>query len=678
MAHLLEVKQISTCFRTDEGIARAVDGVSFHVDEGEIISFVGESGCGKSVLQMSILQLISPPGEVVEKDIFLDGVKISSYSATSDDLCSVRGGKIGMIFQEPMTSLNPVLKIGNQIMESIRIHLNLPKGEARKRTLELLNMVGIPDCETRFDYYPHQFSGGMRQRVMIAMVLAANPKIIIADEATTALDVTTQSQLLELFKEIVKKTRTALVIVTHNLGVVARYADRIYIMYAGKIIEKGTVKEVFLHPAHPYTRALLRAVPRLDDSKDRVLTPISGLPPNLAELPENCYFAARCRYKTDLCERTANPALRQVSENHFSACLRALDDLDEREKELTVEGERRVTSRRIAEEHILDVKGVSKLFKIHRGFLQRSVSTVHALDNVDIYVRKGETLGLVGESGCGKTTLAKSILRLHDVDTGSIVFEGTDITRLDEKGMIPFRAKLGAVFQDPFSSLDPRDTAGSIVGEPLLVHKLCKSDREYEEKVATLFTMVNLDPSFKDRYPHEFSGGQRQRLGVARALASNPSLIICDEPISALDVSIQAQLINLLEDLQHKLGLSYLFIAHDISVVKHISDRIVVMYAGCVVEVADCETLCSAPLHPYTRALIAAIPIPDPFVDEKRKIITLKGEIPSLEKRPSGCGFHDRCMYATAECKVSVPPLIDDGKGHKAACINLANIPMTN
>jgi peptide/nickel transport system ATP-binding protein len=674
MAHLLEVNHIRTQFKTDGEVVKAVDSVSFYIDEGEIVSFVGESGSGKSVTQMSVLQLIAPPGEIVEEEVWLSGEKISDYSSKGKEICTVRGGKIGMIFQEPMTSLNPVMTVGNQIMESVKLHLQYDNTKARQRTLELLNSVGLPDVESRFNYYPHQFSGGMRQRIMIAIALAANPKILIADEATTALDVTTQAQLLEMLKDIVKKTNTALILVTHNLGIVARYTDRIYVLYGGKIVEQGTAKDIFAAPAHPYTRGLIKAIPRLDDRKDRVLIPIDGQPPNLAHLPDYCSFLPRCEYKCESCGQAKSPELKHIEGIHYAACLKSIAELNQEEKKINKENIRSAPIKHIAAERILDAKGVCKSFEVTKGLFRHHIGTVHALDSVDLDIRKGETVGLVGESGCGKSTLAKSILRMHNIDAGSITFEGINITKLNEKKLAFLRPKLGMIFQDPFSSLDPRDTVGSIIGEPLIVNRLCKNRREYEKRVNELFEMVNLNPAFKDRFPHEFSGGQRQRVGIARALASNPSLIICDEPISALDVSIQAQIINLLEDLQEKLGLSYLFIAHDISVVKHISDRIVVMYLGRVVEVANCDTLYEKPMHPYTRALFAAIPIPDPFIEEKRDKVVLRGEVPSIMSRPTGCAFHNRCEFATEQCKTVVPTLLEKEDGHQVACINLDKV----
>ncbi len=669
MPHLLEVKNLETVFSMDGEIVRALNGVSYYLDEGEIISIVGESGSGKSVTQLSGLQLIpSPPGKIVGGQVLLEGKNILAYDAESEEMRSVRGGKISMIFQEPMTSLNPVIPIGRQITESVMLHLRYNKAQAHARALELLKMVGIPDAEQRMNDYPHCFSGGMRQRIMIAVAMAANPKVLIADEPTTALDVTTQAQLLEMLKDLGRKTGTAILIVTHNLGIVARYAQRIYVMYAGRVVESGTTKEIFASPSHPYTKGLLKAIPRLNDEKKQKLTPIDGNPPNLTECMNRCSFYKRCKYKNCECENKPIPDLKQLEGLHYAACWLERDQLNRIEASENKGITGKDHFKNIKNEKLLDVKNLKVYFPVIKGVLRKKTGDIKAVDNVSFDVMKGETIGLVGESGCGKTTVAKSILRILEPTDGEIIFEGKNIAHLKEKELKPLRSKISFIFQDPFSSLDPRMSIGKIVGEPLKIHKLVKNKKEYDARVDELLTMVGLDPSLKMRVAHEFSGGQRQRVGIARALASNPSVIVCDEPVSALDVSIQAQIVNLLEDLQQKLGLTYIFIAHDLSVVKHISDRLVVMYMGRVVEVAGWKELYEKPMHPYTQALLAAIPIPDPFIEETRKYVILKGEVPSLIKRPSGCSFHNRCPYATERCKQEVPPLADTGSCHKVAC----------
>jgi peptide/nickel transport system ATP-binding protein len=683
MGHLLEVKNLRTYFSMDGNTVKAVDGVSYYIDEGEIVAFVGESGSGKSVTQYSGLQLIpTPPGRIVGGEVIFEGENLLKYEPNSEKMRSVRGGKIGVVFQEPMTSLNPVLTVGKQISESLMLHLKMNRQQARERAIELIKLVGIPDAETRVDHFPHQFSGGMRQRIMIAMALSCNPKLLIADEATTALDVTTQAQLLEMMRDVVQKTNTSLVMVTHNLGIVARYAHRIYVMYAGGVVETGTTKEIFSNPRHPYTIGLLKAIPRLDDPKDRKLVPIDGMPPNLANKPTNCAFYNRCPFRTEECATKPAPELEEVAPGHLKACYvdvseavkQGILEVADSEREVSAATTRIKAAEQVPREQretILEVKNLKMYFPVTKGLLQRKVAEIKAVDNVSFDIKKGETLGLVGESGCGKTTVARSVLRMYEPTDGQIIFRGKDITHMNKRQLRPLRKDISLIFQDPFSSLDPRQSAGNIVGEPLKVHKLVKNREEYEARLDELFRLVGLDPIVKTRMPHEFSGGQRQRIGIARALASNPSLIVCDEAISALDVSIQAQIINLLEELQVKLGLTYLFIAHDLSVVRHISDRVAVMYLGKVVEIADWKSLYDNPLHPYTQALLAAVPIADPFVEEQRERIVIKGEVPSLLNKPKGCAFSNRCPLATKECTEIDPELVYKDKDHGVACIKV-------
>lgn len=668
--HLLEIKNIETCFNTDGKTVKAVDGVSMYIDRGEIIGIVGESGSGKSVTMMSMLQLIASPGRITGGEVYLDGFdrNMLSYAPNSEEMRHMRGGRVSMIFQEPMTSLNPVLTIGYQIQENIMLHLHLSKEEARKRTIEMLKMVNIPDAEERFSYYPQQFSGGMRQRIMIAMAMSSNPDILVADEATTALDVTTQAQLLEMMRDIAKKTNTAVIIVTHNLGVVARFAERIYVMYSGSVVETADSMTLFKNPEHPYTRALLRAIPRLDDPIDRVLIPIDGLPPNPATRPEYCPFYDRCEYRNESCKDCPKPGLKEVGPKHFASCLLSKEEMDRKAAIIANRELKKAPESRTSNEYCLKVEGVKKNFPVFKGLLRKKVGEVKAIEDITFYARKGETLGIVGESGCGKTTLARCIMRVYKPDEGRIIFGNEDIAGLKERQLLPYRPRMAMIFQDPFSSLDPRQTAESIVGESLKLHHLVRSKEEYDQRVDELMRIVGLDPALKGRVPHEFSGGQRQRLGIARALSTNPEMIICDEPISALDVSIQAQVINLLEELQGKLGLTYLFIAHDLAVVKHISDRILVMYLGRIVEIAPCEELYENTLHPYTKALLGAVPVADPEIEAKRERVPIYGEVPSLTKRPSGCPFHDRCPKSTDRCKKEVPELKNVGNGHEVAC----------
>ncbi|AGA56641.1 oligopeptide/dipeptide ABC transporter, ATP-binding protein [Thermobacillus composti KWC4] len=675
MGHLLEVHELETEFRKDDSFLKAVNKVSYTLEEGEIVAFVGESGSGKSVTQYSGLQLIEmPPGRIAGGQVLFEGEDLLKHKQNSKEIRSVRGGKIGVVFQEPMTSLNPVMTVGRQIEESVMLHLNMNRKQARQRAIELLTQVGIPDAESRVDDYPHQFSGGMRQRIMIAMAMSCNPKILIADEATTALDVTTQAQILELLRDMVKKTGTSLVLVTHNLGIVARYADRIYVMYAGEIVESGTCRDIFNNPRHPYTIGLLRAVPSLSDPKERRLVPIEGVTPDLRYRTGVCAFAPRCMYATEACFTEPSPKLRDVpgEDRHQTACHRDVDKSTVPVKQ-TVEAVRKLKDPRelVRQDVILEIRDLKVSYPILKGILRRKAGELAAVDGVSFKIHRGETFGLVGESGCGKSTLARTVMGLIEPTAGSILFRGNEWHQMPEKQKRSLRRDITMIFQDPYGSLDPRQRAGDIVGEPLRNFKLVKSEKEYQERVSELFRLVGLDPSLQNRMPHEFSGGQRQRLGIARAIATNPAFIVCDEAISALDVSIQAQIINLLEDLQEELGLTYLFIAHDLTVVRHISDRIAVMYLGQIVEIADWKSLYDNPLHPYTQALLEAVPIPDPEREAKRERKLISGEVPSLINRPVGCAFSNRCPLATDECRQGVPRLRPVRESHSVACFKV-------
>ena len=669
---LLEVKNLKTVFHQSKGDLKAVNGVSYHINEGEVIAFVGESGSGKSVTQYSGLQLIPvPPGEIVEGEVLFEGKNLLRYGSDSEEMRSVRGGKIGVVFQEPMSSLNPVMTIGKQLEESIVLHLKLSKKDAHERAKELLSMVGIPEPELRLKSYPHQLSGGMRQRVMIAIAMSCNPKLLIADEATTALDVTTQAQILEQLKDIVKKTGTALAIITHNLSIVARYADRVYVMYAGEIVEQGTTDDIFYAPQHPYTIGLMNAVPSLEDPKDRKLIPIDGFVTNLIHRKDECAFMNRCPYKTDACAQEKTPVLHKAdgSEEHFVACHRKLNaDIFEQKKaesqKIRVQSKKHTSEK----EKILSVQNMRIYFPVKNGLFKKEKSFIKAVDDISFDVCKGETFGLVGESGCGKSTVARAILRLYKPTSGKILFENHDITNLSDRELHPYRRNMSMVFRDPYGSLDPRQRAGDIVMEPMINYHLNMTKVEMNDEVDRLFELVGLDPLYRERVPHEFSGGQRQRLAIARALATRPSFIVCDEAISALDVSIQAQVINLLEDLQEQLGLTYLFIAHDLSVVRHISDKVAVMYLGHIVEMADWKALYENPMHPYTQVLLSAVLVPDPALERKKTYTSIKGEIPSPLNRPEGCPFSTRCPYVTDECRSVTPILRELEEGHKVAC----------
>jgi len=671
---LLEVEDLHVHFVTTRGVVRAVEGISYKVRAGEVVALVGESGCGKSVSSLAIMQLLAKPaGRIVSGRILFQGRNL--LDLTENEMREIRGRDIAMIFQEPMSSLNPVLTIGFQIMEPLLIHLGMTEKEARSRALALLKMVGIPDPERRLDQYPHQFSGGMRQRVMIAIALSCNPKLIIADEPTTALDVTIQAQILKLMKDLSRDLNIALVIITHNLGVVARYADRVNVMYAARMAEQGKAADVFAKPLHPYTAGLLRSVPRLDKPRGRKLETIEGLPPNLLDPPPGCRFAPRCLAQQDACAKEL-PPLVQVEAHRYSACIRAREMAQVGSTGLGLQSanpQPPVTKAIDKAQALLSVRDLRTYFDVGAG-LQLFKSTraeVRAVDGLSFDVFRGETVGLVGESGCGKTTVGRTLLRLEQATSGEIMFNGSNVTRAEGQALKDYRRKIQVIFQDPFSSLNPRMTIGEIIAEPMLVYKLVPNRKAARERVGELLTQAGLFDYMSERYPHELSGGQRQRVGIARALAMQPSFIVCDEPVSALDVSIQAQIINLLEELQQKFDLTYLFIAHDLAVVRHISDRVIVMYLGKVMEIADRDALYADPLHPYTKALLDAVPIPDPALEAKREYRVLTGEVPSPLNPPRGCVFHTRCPLATEECKMTIPELKEVRPQHHAACIKL-------
>ncbi len=662
---LLSVRDLHVEFHTSRGRVGAVEGVSYDVKRGEILAIVGESGCGKSVSSLAIMRLLPKrTSRITKGEILFDGRNLLTLS--DGEMRRIRGRDIGMIFQEPMTSLNPVLSIGSQIMEPLFIHMEMSKTRARERAIELLNLVGITDPERRLEQYPHQMSGGMRQRIMIAIALACEPKLLIADEPTTALDVTIQAQILELIKELSQRLNIAVVMITHNLGIVARYAHRVNVMYAARIVEKGTADDIFLKPKHPYTLGLMRSIPRLDRPCDEKLATIEGLPPDLRSPPVGCRFRPRCFMAIPVCEK--DPPLAEVVPGHHAACFRA--------EEVTAVADDPLPRARSAsppkadEPPLLAVEALRKFYYVGGSPLigPGEMTEIRAVNDVSLTIQPGETLGLVGESGCGKTTIGRTILRLETPTAGTILFAGTDIAHASQIEMRPVRRKMQVIFQDPFSSLNPRMKVGQIIAEPMRVHGLVKGRRAAEERVQDLLGKVGLHGFMADRYPHEMSGGQRQRVGIARALAMNPSFIVCDEPVSALDVSIQGQIINLLEELKRELGLTYLFIAHDLAVVRHISDRVMVMYLGRLMEVAEREALYAEPLHPYTKALLDAAPVPDPVTERARQPRALKGELPSPLSPPTGCVFHTRCPLASEVCWTEVPEVREIRPNHRVAC----------
>lgn len=568
---LLSVNDLRTYFHTRRGVYRAVDGVSFHLDRGEILGIVGESGSGKSVTCASLMGLIPrPPGRIESGSAIFDGVDL--LSAPDHVLRAIRGKRISMIFQDPMTSLNPYMRISEQLIEPLLIHEKISRKDALAQALAMLEAVGIPDAAGRMHAYPHEFSGGMRQRVMIATALITKPDILIADEPTTALDVTVQAQILELIKKLQREFGMAVIFITHDLGIVSGLCDRVQVMYAGRIVETAPVREIFSNPRHPYTRALQRCVPALQE-KGRPLFTIPGLPPDLSKPIDETVLLQRFEF-------VDAPSPKDFATRpDFSSA-----------------------------DPIVEVRDVSTHFPGRAGGLfSRPSAPVRAVDGVSLTVRRGEVLGLVGESGSGKSTLGRTIMQLVPPTAGTVVLEGKNLTAGTAAEIDAMRRDLQMVFQDPFASLNPRMTIFATLAEPLLAHRVCRAS-EVTGRVVELMRQVGLPPGDMRKYPHEFSGGQRQRIAIARALALNPKVIVADEPVSALDVSIQAQILNLLADLVRRLDLTLIFISHDLSVVKHISDRIAVMYRGKIVECGPAVEVMERPRHEYTRALLAAVP----------------------------------------------------------------------
>jgi len=609
--------------------------------------------------------LPEPMGKIREGSILFRGKDLASQPESG--MRKIRGDRISMIFQEPMTSLNPVLTVGYQLEEALFSHKSLTSSERTRNAAALLEAVGLPDATDKLREYPHQLSGGMRQRVMIAMALACNPDLLIADEPTTALDVTIQAQILDILKKLQQDRGMSVILITHNLGVVAETARRILVMYAGKIVESSSTENIFRNPSHPYTRGLLDSIPRLGDSrKDRCkLATIPGMVPHPFDFPEGCRFHPRCPFAMGKC-RVSEPPLFSVGDSHQAACWLYEPGAAGRGVDIkTPRDALPAKTEPVSPDPVLEIRNLQKTFEIRGKYGGRDM--VKAVSDVSLDIFRGETLGLVGESGCGKSTTGKTIVGLENPTKGQILWKGRDSLFLKGGDRDEFRRKVQMVFQDPYSSLNPRMTVKEIVAEGVEIHNLAKSEKQKEEMVSKALKDAGLRPEYMVRYPHEFSGGQRQRIGIARALVMNPELIVCDEPVSALDVSIQAQVINLLQDLQREHGLTYLFIAHDLSVVRHISDRVAVMYLGMIMEQAETDTLFEEHRHPYTEALLSAVPEPDP-ADRKGRII-LEGDLPSPVNLPQGCPFNTRCHRKKGRiCEEKRPPLVDLGNGHKAAC----------
>ncbi|HTW09679.1 MAG TPA: ABC transporter ATP-binding protein [Acidimicrobiales bacterium] len=773
-ANVLDVHDLRTYIQLRKRVVRAVDGVSLSIASGETLGLVGESGCGKTMTAASVMRLLPPGGHIVGGSVRLNGVELSGMSDA--EIRNVRGNDIGMIFQDPMTSLNPTMTIGRQIAESVVLHKQVSKKQGLDRAAEVLSLVGMPSPSERLNDYPHQLSGGLRQRVMIAMALACEPKLLIADEPTTALDVTIQAQILTLLDDLRARLGMAILLITHDMGVIAGHTDRTMVMYAGQVIEMASTEQLFGDVHHPYTEALLASIPQMDHDKSQRLYAIPGLPPDLSRPLAACRFHPRCRYATEEC-RTDEPPLAGGDPQHPYACFhpvsRAADeiagagDVIEQAGTLplvvaqalaattsgTVPGSAAaiadLPAAAVAEVDgpwpapagppafglppsgtgaqlgagrlrpppsgpppsgpspsglptsglgpaphardgfaatvagasassrpepatdgrvVLELRGVRKDYPVTAGaVIQRRIGTIQAVRGVDLALREGETLGVVGESGCGKSTLGRMIVGLENPTRGSVLFEGTDLTNLSGPELRRAHRDLALMFQDPYSSLDPRMRVGTIIREPLVVQGIGDSESRHE-RVSALLREVGLPPHAVELYPHEFSGGQRQRIGLARALALNPRLIVADEPVSALDVSIRSQILNLMKRLQAAHSLAYVFISHDLSVVRYLADRIAVMYLGKLVEIGSGQDIYSRPAHPYTAGLIGSIPVPNPVVQRSRPKIPITGELPSPLNPPSGCPFRTRCPNAQADCAANEPSLTPFDDGHLAAC----------
>jgi peptide/nickel transport system ATP-binding protein len=754
MAPVLDIQNLSTHIKLTSSVVQAVGNIDLHVDAGETLGIVGESGCGKSMTGLSIMGLLPPGGAIVGGSIKLEGRELVGLK--EEELRRVRGNEVSMIFQDPLTSLDPTKTVGYQVAEPVRLHRKASQGEAMERAVEVLTLVGLPRPRERLKDYPHQLSGGLRQRVMIAMALACEPKLLIADEPTTALDVTIQAQILALLRDLKDRLGMAMLLITHDMGVIAGHADRVNVMYAGRIVETAEAGPLFSEMHHPYTQALLASIPQLNQDAKKALHAIPGLPPDLAHPPEGCRYAARCTRATDKC-RTDEPPLAGKTPDHRFSCWHPVDGpltlaliregvpdaasmglatpdaesvaeatppadkagyapefvvdaplpdvidttSDTAEAgatseadagtpsqqtvvvaaglEVTADGSLEVTERKVevAAADGAGMEGIPPLLELHNlvkefpitsgAILQRKVASVKAVSDVSFSVPAGTTFGLVGESGCGKTTIGKMIVALEKPNSGAITLGDIDVTRLRGTELRRKRRDLQLMFQDPHASLDPRMRVGAIISEPLAIQRL-GSKRAQRDRVFELLGEVGLPRNAVERYPHEFSGGQRQRIGLARALTLNPRLIVADEPVSALDVSIRAQVLNLMKRLQASHGLTYVVISHDLAVVKYMADRIGVMYLGKLVELGSGQDIYERAAHPYTAGLLATIPLPDPALERSKKGAAIRGELPSPVNPPSGCRFRTRCQFAQERCAVEEPELRSFGPGHVAAC----------
>ncbi len=677
-APVIEIENLGIAYETRTGDVQAVRNINFSVREGETMGLVGESGCGKSTIAFGIVNFLGPNGKITEGSVRFQGHELVGRSEKA--LKRLRGDRIAMVYQDPMQALNPSIRLGEQLTEVLTCHTDLSQKQARERSVEMLKRVYMPDPGDVMNRYPHQISGGQQQRVVIAMAMLNNPALLIMDEPTTALDVTVEAAVLDLIEDLKNDFKAANIFITHNLGVVARVSDHMCVMYAGEMVERGTVEEIFKQPSHPYTRGLLASVPKLGESKlESILTPIRGRVPPPDKRPEDaCVFAPRCDYATDDCLKS-KPRLEDVAEGHAARCIYAREIEDRARTTRRRPQEARLEAEETTEKdgRILGIKGL----KVYYPQESQSVASlfglgekkyVKAVDDVSLRLQKGRTLGVVGESGCGKSTLVKGLIGLEPVTGGDFQFMGIDVQDTVSDRDTSLIKEMQMVFQNPDSTLNPSYPVGKQIARPIKRFKTVPR-RQVKEEVIRLLRAVRLSAAYYDRLPRQLSGGEKQRVGIARALASRPDLIICDEPVSALDVSVQAAVINLLLEIQHTFGSSMIFIAHDLSVVRFFSDDIAVMYLGQVVEVGPADAIYDPPYHPYTEALLSAVPIPDPEAEQKD--LRLSGNVPSALNPPSGCRFHTRCPRRAQMlpdggkiCETEVPPWQATEKGHRIFC----------
>lgn len=698
MSTVLQINGLETVLHTPAGPVWAVDGVTLEISKGETFALLGESGCGKSMTALSVMRLLPEVGEIVGGSVKLGDVDLLLLPEIA--MRTVRGKRVSMIFQEPMLSLNPVMTVAAQIGEVLQRHSDLRGPAEQKRILEILNQVGIPDASRRMEEYPFQFSGGMKQRVMIAMALAGGPELLIADEPTTALDVTIQAQVLDLLRALQQRDGMAVLLITHDLGVAAEMAHRIAVMYAGEIVEVATRTQFFQSAAHPYSQKLFASLP--GKTRRRQGLPLAALKGNVPPLSREfvgCRFAERCDHAWALCHDVA-PGWVEVSAGHKVRCHLFSQDAKTETRarwlenglhdaqlpeEPNPQSSLLSSDSRVRETCLLSVSALKVYFPIHKGLMKRVAGYVKAVDGVSLAIYRGKTLALVGESGCGKTTVGKGILQLVPPSAGSVQYNGVELVQLERERLRKMRAEFQLIFQDPYSSLNPRMRIVDIIEEgmnALAVEQnqdASVADNESATpgmarmskmaraaRVDALLESVGLPPEAKGRYPHEFSGGQRQRIAIARALAVNPKLIICDEPTSALDVSVQAQILNLLKNLQNRLGLAYLFITHNISVVEYVADEVAVMYLGRIVERGSVDEILENPRHPYTQALLSAVPVVE--LESERHPIPLHGDLPSPANPPRGCHFHPRCPHVMQVCRENYPGTSIFSSTHTTHC----------